>query len=91
MGLISGVLLAPLAPVRAVVWLAEQLREAGLRELYDPESIRRRLEQVEEARQSGDLSEEEAAREEEELVARLMASAGAGLPGGGPPGGVPEV
>ncbi|MGO4759259.1 gas vesicle protein GvpG, partial [Streptomyces sp. 2MCAF27] len=36
MGLITGLLTLPLAPVRGVAWIAEQLRQEALRELYDP-------------------------------------------------------
>ncbi|KAK1177478.1 gas vesicle protein GvpG [Streptomyces sp. NPDC059679] len=72
MGLITGLLTLPLAPVRGVAWIAEQLRQEALRELYDPTVIHQRLEEVAEARESGELSDEEAAELESELVDRLM-------------------
>lgn len=79
MGLVTGLLTLPIAPVRAVVWLAERIDEQARRELYDPESIRRRLAQLEEARDAGELTEQECADIEEELVGRLLAGrAGAG-------------
>ncbi|MCO5967586.1 MULTISPECIES: gas vesicle protein GvpG [Actinoallomurus] len=68
MGLFSGLVLLPLAPVRGVVWLAEQVQEQAERQLYDPQRIVRLLEEVAEARDAGEISEEEAARQEEELV-----------------------
>ncbi|GAA0321241.1 gas vesicle protein GvpG [Actinoallomurus spadix] len=68
MGLFTGLVLLPLAPVRGVVWLAEQVQEQAERQLYDPQRIVRLLEEVAEARDAGEISEEEAARREDELV-----------------------
>jgi chorismate mutase len=76
MGLLSGLLGLPLAPVRGVLWLAEQIRDQAEEQYYDPARIRAQLEQVDEARRNGELSEEEAAAVEEELLQRLMAGRG---------------
>jgi hypothetical protein len=43
---------------------------------YDPARIRAELEAVDEARRSGELSEEQCAALEDELLARLMAGRG---------------
>src|SRR5881275_1276931 len=43
MGLISGLLTLPLAPVRGTIWIAEQLLEQAERELGDETTIRREL------------------------------------------------
>ncbi|MDX3233100.1 gas vesicle protein GvpG [Streptomyces sp. ME19-01-6] len=75
MGLFTGLLTLPLAPVRGVTWIAEQLRQEALRELYDPTVIHQRLEEVADAREAGELSDEEAAELERELVGRLMQGA----------------
>lgn len=72
MGLITGLLTLPLAPVRGVVWVAEQLYEQARRELDDPVAVRHRLMDLQAAREAGTISEEDAAREEEELVRRLL-------------------
>lgn len=72
MGLITGILGLPLAPLRGTVWIAEQIRQQAEEELYDPATIRSQLEEVDRARQSGELSDEEATRLEDELVERLM-------------------
>lgn len=72
MGLITGLFTLPLAPVRGTVWVAEQVKEASEREYYDPANIRRKLEDVAEARDAGEISEEEATALEKELVARLL-------------------
>jgi hypothetical protein len=70
-GLISGLLTLPLAPVRGTVWVAEQVRREAERQYYDPGLIRRRLEEVDDARRAGELTEEEAAELEEQLLARM--------------------
>jgi chorismate mutase len=68
-GLVTGL---PLAPVRGVMWLAEQVLEQAEEQYYDPARIRAQLEQVDEARRTGELSEEECAEIENELLQRLM-------------------
>jgi Gas vesicle protein G len=70
--LVTGLLGLPLAPVRGVMWLAEQVLEHAEDEFYDPGRIRAQLEQVDEARRSGELSEEECVEIENELLQRLM-------------------
>ena len=72
MGLITGLLTLPLAPVRGVVWLAEQIKDYAEEQYYDPANIRDELERVEEARQTGELTEEECTEWENELLRRLM-------------------
>ena len=72
MGLVTGLLGLPLAPVRGVMWLAEQILEQAEEQFYDPSRIRAQLEQVDEARRSGELSEEECVEIENELLQRLM-------------------
>jgi hypothetical protein len=70
--LVTGLLGLPLAPVRGVMWLAEQVLEQAEEQFYDPARIRAQLEQVDEARRSGELSEEECVEIENELLQRLM-------------------
>jgi chorismate mutase len=72
MGLLTGLLGLPLAPVRGVVWLAEQIRQQAEDQYYDPARIRAQLERIDEARRTGELSEEECAELENELLQRLM-------------------
>jgi hypothetical protein len=76
MGLITGLLTLPLAPVRGTVWLAERIQEQAENELYDESAIRTGLLELEEARESGELSEEEIDEAENELLERLMAIRG---------------
>ncbi len=72
MGLLTGLLGLPLAPVRGVVWLAEQIRDHAEEQFYYPVRIRSQLERIDEARRSGELAEAEAAELENELLQRLM-------------------
>jgi len=41
MGLLSGLLGLPLAPVRGVVWVADVIRQQAEKQYYDPAEIRR--------------------------------------------------
>ena len=72
MGLITGILGLPLAPLRGTVAIAEQIRQQAEDEFYDPARIRAQLEDVDRARADGEISEDEAVQIEDELVDRLM-------------------
>ena len=72
MGLLTGLLTLPLAPVRGTIWVAEQVLEEAENQYYDPGVIRRQLEDVEELRASGQVTDEEAEQMEDALVERLM-------------------
>jgi hypothetical protein len=71
MGLITGLVTLPLAPVRGVVWLAEVLQEQAEQQLYDPGRIAAEMQDISDAVAAGQMSEQEAAEREEELVRRL--------------------
>ena len=73
MGLISGLLTLPLAPVRGTAWLAERILEQAESEFYDERAIRAQLLEIEAAREAGEIDDEEAARAEDILVERLIA------------------
>lgn len=68
MGLISGLLTLPLAPVRGVTWVAGQLAEAADRELHDPALIRVRLAALNQEYENGHLSTAAFEREEDRLL-----------------------
>jgi cytochrome c-type biogenesis protein CcmH/NrfG len=72
MGLVSGILGLPLAPLRGVVAAAEQIRRQAEDEFYDPVKIRHQIEEVGRLREEGTLTEEEAMMWEDELVERLL-------------------
>ncbi|MGN6752379.1 MAG: gas vesicle protein GvpG [Intrasporangium sp.] len=74
MGLITGILTLPLAPLRGVVAVAEQIRRQAEDVYYDPAAIRRELEDVNHLRQTGELDDATATAMEEHLIERLMAA-----------------
>lgn len=76
MGLITGLLTLPLAPIRGTVWLAERIQEQAEEELYDESAIRAGLLEIDAARQAGTLDEQELAEAEDALIERLMAIRG---------------
>jgi Gas vesicle protein G len=73
MGLISGVLLLPLAPVRGVAWIAEMIAEEAERERQAGEAPERALAQLEAARARGEVTDEEADELEAQLIEEMLA------------------
>jgi hypothetical protein len=73
MGLISGLLTLPLAPVRGVSWIADQLLEAADRQVNDPGVIRAQLAALNREFEDGQISAQEFEEEEERLLDRLHA------------------
>lgn len=71
MGLITGLLTLPLAPVRGTVWLAEQLASAAEAELYDEDRIRRELIELDMLEADGLIEPDERTMREDDLLARL--------------------
>jgi hypothetical protein len=71
-GLVTGLVTWPLAPVRGAVWVADKVLEEAERQWYDPGAIQRELDEVAARRAAGDLTDDEADRQEEELVQRLL-------------------
>lgn len=72
MGLVKGLLGLPLAPVRGTVWVADQVLQQAEQEYYDPSTIRKELERVDELRARGEITAEDADALEEELIDRLV-------------------
>jgi hypothetical protein len=74
MGLITGLLTLPLAPVRGVAWIAERVREEAERQWMDPAALQEAFADVEARREAGLIDDAEADRLEEELIERLLES-----------------
>lgn len=74
MGLFTGILGLPLAPLRGTLWVAEQVLAQAEEEYYDPARIKEQLEAVERARAAGELTDDEATEIEDALVDRLIES-----------------
>ncbi len=79
LGLFTGLITLPLAPVRGVVWIAEQVVQEIERELYDEDNIRRELMQLEFEFEEGRIDEHDRQAREEALLERLTAVSQAGI------------
>jgi hypothetical protein len=67
MNLLSLTWKFPFLPVEGLIKIAEIIQEEAERQTRQPPAIRRRLEELEQARASGRISEEEEARAMEEI------------------------
>ena len=76
MGLITGLLTLPLAPVRGTAWLAERIQEQAELELGDEGAIQEQLMQLEALHAAGEIDDEELAAGEDALLERLIAARG---------------
>jgi Gas vesicle protein G len=74
MGLITGLLTLPLAPIRGVAWIAEQVKQEAERQWNDPGALQDALADVQARREAGLIDDAEADRLEDDLIARLLES-----------------
>jgi hypothetical protein len=73
-GLITNVLLLPLAPVRGVTWVAGIIGEEADRQMAASASPVRALEDLAARTANGEISPEEAEALEAEIIERLLAA-----------------
>ncbi|WP_031048649.1 gas vesicle protein GvpG [Streptomyces sp. NRRL F-5650] len=71
MGLVSGLLLLPLAPVRGTAWIADHLLQEARRQAHDPRAVQARLAALNRALDEGTVDEAAFEREEERLLTLL--------------------
>jgi Gas vesicle protein G len=71
MNLFTFLFRLPLLPVRGFVQLATLIAEEAEREMANPATIRRELEQAERARASGEISDEQAGEFEQAALAEF--------------------
>ncbi|KOY55130.1 MULTISPECIES: gas vesicle protein GvpG [unclassified Streptomyces] len=71
MGLLSYLLTLPVAPVRAVTWVAQRVVDKAEEEYYDPAPIWRQLAELEQQLLRGEIDQETFDRQEDELIDRL--------------------
>jgi Gas vesicle protein G len=76
MGLITGLLTLPLAPIRGTVWIAERIYEQAEAEFNDERAIQAQLMEIQAAREAGEIDEATAAEAEDILLERLIAARG---------------
>jgi cytochrome c-type biogenesis protein CcmH/NrfG len=62
----------PVVLVRGVIRVGQVLQQQAERELHDPAVVRRQLEELEELRVAGQISGEEEARAQREILSRLI-------------------
>ena len=77
MGLLSKIVLAPLAPVSGVIWLAEQLERQASAVYNSPETIRAELDDIAVAYDRGEIDEATRDRLEDAVLARRLEVSGA--------------
>ena len=70
-GLLEELLLLPLAPARSVVWLAEKIRVQAEEEYAGRQALSDRLAEIERARTAGEISDEDSAELEEQILEEL--------------------
>jgi hypothetical protein len=71
MGILTKLLLLPLAPVDGVIWIGRQLQEQANEQMYGSASIGRQLADLRDALDAGEMSEEEYLEDEDILLDRL--------------------
>ena len=76
MGLLLKLLALPVeGPIRGVVWLAERVIDQVEQELYDEQSIRSQISELEMRHDLGEIGEEEYVLTEQDLFDRLEKAA----------------
>lgn len=73
----------PLLPVRSLMWLATLITEEVEQERANPATIRRELEHAEQARASGEISDEQAAEFERAALAKFSQARRSAVPTSG--------
>jgi cytochrome c-type biogenesis protein CcmH/NrfG len=81
MGLLSELLLLPLAPARVALWSIGQVVDSAEREYYDPATIRRELADLSRELDAGLISAEEFDLQEDQILDRLERAQQRGLSG----------
>jgi hypothetical protein len=71
MGIFTALITLPLAPVRGVAWVADQVAQEAERQLYDESRLRRELWQLEFDREAGVVAEEEYTERADALIERI--------------------
>jgi hypothetical protein len=74
-GLIKELVLLPVAPLRFTVWVAEQVADEADRQQYSVGAGVQQLDELEEAREKGELDEEEAEELEGEVIEQQLSGA----------------
>jgi Gas vesicle protein G len=68
LGLIKELVLLPAAPLRFTVWVADKVNEEVERREFSPGAAVQKIDELEQKRDRGEISEDEAAEEEGEIL-----------------------
>jgi hypothetical protein len=74
-GLIKEIVLLPLAPFRGTLWVAERIADQVEEERYGGATAVERLDRLEQAKQAGELDEQEAAERQEHVLEEQLGRA----------------
>jgi len=72
MDLVSMIIGLPLAPFKGLGALLEVLRDQAEQELYDPTELRSQAEQIDELLASGQITPDEAEKQQEQMLEHLQ-------------------
>jgi hypothetical protein len=72
-GVISTLVLLPVAPLRFTVWVADKVAEQADQQINSPEARLRRLREIDRARARGELDDDQAAELEAQVIAEAVA------------------
>ena len=73
MGVLSEIFKLPFVPVRGLIAIGEVIRDQAESEMHGPAAIRRDLEEIDQQRREGLISEEdEAAEAEQQILNRVI-------------------
>jgi hypothetical protein len=75
-GVIKEVALLPVGPLRFIVWVADKVAERADHEENSPEARLRRLQEIDNARGRGELTDEQAAELEAQVIAQASRAGG---------------
>jgi len=84
---LKELLLLPAAPLRFTVWVADKVAEEVERQEFSPGAGVRKLEEIQQARERGEISEEEAAELEGRIIEQQMSAPTLSKRGQGPDNG----
>jgi hypothetical protein len=75
LGLFKELLLLPAAPLRFTVWVADKVNEEAEQKEFSPAAGVQKIEEIEQKRERGEISEDEAAEIEGEILEQQVARA----------------
>jgi hypothetical protein len=78
MGLFTGLVTLPLAPLRGVMWVGDKLAQEAYRQWTDPNVVRAELEHTHERWVAGEITEQQRDELEDGLLQRLIAGRSGG-------------